>query len=185
MQVCNLTTPAQYFHVLRRQVAREFRNPLVIMTPKRLLTHPSCVSKIEDFGEGTIFHEVLDDTREDPENVSRLIFCSGKVYYELDDYRKKNEIKNVAIIRLEQIYPFWGSHIEQIVSRYGNATKWVWCQEEPLSMGAWTFVGPRLEKMTEHSVRYAGRDTAASPSTGSKTIHKMEQQRLIEEAFNK
>ncbi len=185
MQVVNLTTPAQYFHVLRRQLAREFRKPLVIMTPKSLLTHSRCVSNIEEFGEGTVFQEVIDDQRDDPENVSRLIFCTGKVYYELDDYRTKNEINNVAIIRIEQIYPFWGSHIQMVASRYENATKWVWCQEEPLNMGAWTFVGPRLEKMTEHSVRYAGRDTAASPATGSKTIHKMEQERLIREAFNK
>ncbi|MDF1859270.1 MAG: 2-oxoglutarate dehydrogenase E1 component [Verrucomicrobiales bacterium] len=185
MQVCNLTTPAQYFHALRRQMVREFRKPLIIMTPKSLLTHPECVSKVEDFGEDSQFHEVIDDDREDPDKVSRLIFCSGKVYYDLIEFRRRNEINNVAIIRLEQIYPFFGSHLQNVASRYVNATKWVWCQEEPLNMGAWTFVGPRLQKMTDHHVRYAGRDSAASPSTGSKTIHKMEQRRLIEEAFHK
>jgi 2-oxoglutarate dehydrogenase E1 component len=155
------------------------------MTPKSLLTHPECVSRLEDFGQDSQFHEVIDDDREDPDNVSRLIFCTGKVYYDLIEFRRRNEINNVAIIRLEQIYPFFGSHLRNVASRYVNATKWVWCQEEPLNMGAWTFVGPRLQKMTDHHVRYAGRDSAASPSTGSKTIHKMEQRRLIEEAFHK
>lgn len=188
MQVCNLTTPAQYFHVLRRQMKRDFRKPLILMTPKSLLTHPECVSRLEDFAEHTGFREVFDDDlpeKGDNAGVERLIFCSGKVYYDLIDYRRKNEIGNAAIIRLEQIYPFHRELLEEVASRYPNARKWVWCQEEPLNMGAWTFVGPRLQKMTDHHVRYAGRDTAASPSTGSKTVHKFEQARLVEEAFNK
>ncbi|NLT72396.1 MAG: 2-oxoglutarate dehydrogenase E1 component [Verrucomicrobiaceae bacterium] len=188
MQVCNITTPAQYFHVLRRQMHRPFRKPLVIMTPKSLLTHPSCVSRIEDFGEGSHFHEILDDTTEDRgpgDRISRLIFCSGKVYYDLLAFRREHEIKNAAIIRLEQIYPFHGEKIAEIASQYPNAKKWVWCQEEPLNMGAWSFVGPRLQKLSDHHVRYAGRDTASSPSSGSKAIHKMEQRRLLEEAFNR
>ncbi|MAS93886.1 MAG: 2-oxoglutarate dehydrogenase E1 component [Verrucomicrobiales bacterium] len=188
MQVCNLTTPAQYFHVLRRQVSRPFKKPLVIMTPKSLLTHQACVSNIEDFSEGTCFQEVIDDNTEDrsPHDwISRLIFCSGKVYYELLEYRRRHEINNVAIIRVEQLYPWHSERIAEIASRYPNVTKWVWCQEEPLNMGGWTFVGPRLQKLTDHHVRYAGRDTAASPSSGSKAIHKLEQNRLIEEAFNK
>jgi 2-oxoglutarate dehydrogenase E1 component len=188
MQVCNLTTPAQYFHALRRQMAREFRKPLVIMTPKSLLNLPECVSKIEDFGEGTAFQEVIDDEMVDlgeRDRINRLIFCSGKVYYDLINFRQKNELNNAAIIRLEQIYPYHRERIEEIVASYPRATKLVWCQEEPLNMGGWTFVGPRLQKMTDHHVRYAGRDAAASPSTGSKTVHKKEQSRLIEEAFNK
>ncbi len=188
MQVCNLTTPAQYFHVLRRQMKRDFVKPLVIMTPKSLLTHHSCVSRIEDFAEGTHFEEVLDDTADErgpAERISRLVFCSGKVYYDLLDYRRKHEIGNAAIIRLEQIYPFHHNKVTEIAARYPNATKWVWCQEEPLNMGAWTYVGPRLQKLTERRVRYAGRDTASSPSSGSKAIHKNEQYRLLEEAFSK
>lgn len=187
MQVCNLTTPAQYFHVLRRQMKREFRKPLVLMTPKSLLTHPDCSSKLEDFGEDSGFQEVIDDNAEgrgEPERINRLIFCSGKVYYDLLEYRKKKEISNAAIIRVEQMYPFHRERIREISSRYPNAAKWVWCQEEPLNMGAWSFIGPRLQKLLHHRVRYAGRDAAASPSTGSKTVHKMEQNRLIEEAFH-
>ncbi len=188
MQVCNLTTPAQYFHVLRRQMTREFRKPLVLMTPKSLLTHPECVSDIEDFGEDTVFQEVIDDTSEHrgkEERINRLIFCSGKVYYDLIDFRRSNEIGNAAIIRIEQIYPFHQERIEAIARRYPNASKWVWCQEEPLNMGGWTFVGPRLQKMTDHRVRFAGRTTASSTATGSKAVHKMEQRRLIEAAFHK
>ncbi|HRQ90319.1 MAG TPA: 2-oxoglutarate dehydrogenase E1 component, partial [Bacteroidia bacterium] len=188
MQVCNLTTPAQYFHVLRRQMKRDFVKPLVLMTPKSLLTHPECVSSLEDFAEGTCFHEVLDDHSDErgaADRISRLIFCTGKVYYDLLAYRREHEINNAAIIRLEQIYPFHSEKVAEIASRYPNATKWVWCQEEPLNMGAWTYVGPRLQKISELRVRYAGRDTASSPSSGSKAIHKKEQHRLLEEAFSK
>ncbi|MEM9281233.1 MAG: 2-oxoglutarate dehydrogenase E1 component [Verrucomicrobiota bacterium] len=187
MQVCNLTTPAQYFHVLRRQMHRDFRKPLILMTPKSLLTHPACVSKVEDFSEGTCFQEVIDDHSEfrGPEDrIERLIFCTGKVYYDLIDFRRKNEIGNTAIIRLEQLYPFHREGIKTVAERYPNVTKWVWCQEEPANMGAWSFVAPRLRKLFERSPRYAGRDAAASPSTGSKAVHKNEQKRLIEEAFH-
>jgi len=188
MQVCNLTTPAQYYHVLRRQMKRDIRKPLVIMTPKSLLTHPACVSELDEFGEGTCFREVLDDDSEDcgeRERIDRIIFCSGKVHYELADFRREHEIRNVAIVRIEQFYPFHRRAIEEVASRYYNASKWVWCQEEPLNMGGWTFIGPRLQKMTDHHVRYAGRSAAASPSSGAKAVHKMEQSRLIEEAFHK
>ncbi|HQZ28914.1 MAG TPA: 2-oxoglutarate dehydrogenase E1 component [Verrucomicrobiales bacterium] len=188
MQVCNITTPAQYFHVLRRQMHRPFRKPLVIMTPKSLLTFPGCVSKIEEFGAGTCFHEIIDDFSEDrnsADRISRLIFCSGKVYYDLLAYRRENEVKNVAIIRIEQLYPFHSEKIAEIAAGYPNASKWVWCQEEPLNMGAWTSIGPHLQKLTDHRVRYTGRDTASSPSSGSKAIHKYEQKRLLDDAFNK
>lgn len=186
MQVLNLTTPAQYFHALRRQMHQDYRKPLVIMTPKSLLTFPGCVSKIEEFGDGTSFQEVISDSDcDETDPISRLIFCTGKVYYDLIEFRKKHEITNVAIIRLEQIYPFSSTKVQAVASSYKNATKWVWCQEEPLNMGAWTFVGPRLQKLTDHHVRYAGREAAASPSTGSKAVHKLEQKRLVEEAFNK
>lgn len=187
LQVCNLTTPAQYFHVLRRQMKRNFVKPLVLMTPKSLLTHPECVSGIEDFAQGTSFSEVLDDTSPDrgqEDRISRLIFCSGKVYYDLLEYRRKHEIDNAAIIRLEQIYPFHSDKVSEIAARYPNATKWVWCQEEPLNMGAWTFIEPRLQKLSDLRVRYAGRDAASSPSSGAKAIHKKEQYRLLEEAFS-
>ena len=186
MQVCNLSTPAQYFHALRRQSVREVVKPLVIMTPKSLLNLPQCTSSIEDMAEGTHFQTIIDEATEvkNPEKTSRLIFCSGKVYYDLIKYRDEAEIDSVAIIRVEQFYPWDRSRIKEVVAQYGNATKWVWCQEEPLNMGGWTFIGPRLQKLTEHKVRYAGRSGAASPATGAKAIHKREQRKLVEKAFS-
>jgi 2-oxoglutarate dehydrogenase E1 component len=130
--VANLTTPAQYFHALRRQLKRETRKPLILMTPKSLLRHPKAVSKLTDMAEGTTFQEVLEDNylTTNPDRVTRVIFCSGKVFYDLLDYREKNGIKNAAIIRVEQLYPLHYERIKEIVSRYPRAQKkWVWCQE--------------------------------------------------------
>jgi len=187
MQVMNLTTPAQYFHALRRQMHRPFRKPLVIMTPKSLLRHPQAVSKIEDMGESTSFREVLDDDMLEvsPERITRLIFCSGKVYYDLIAFRKENEIKNAAIIRVEQLYPLHVDLIWKIAARYPRAQKkWIWCQEEPENMGAWMFIRHRLEDLTNHVMRYAGRERASSPAAGSKAIHTHEQEKLVEDAFS-
>ena len=188
MQVCYLTSPAQYFHVLRRQMWSNVRKPLILMTPKSLLNHDGCVSYDADFAEGTAFREMIDDEHlltEDTSRIDRLIFCTGKVYFDLLEYRKTHEIKNAAIIRIEQLYPFHRELLKEIVARYPNSqAKWVWCQEEPLNMGAWTFIGPRLQKLTRHRVRYAGRDRAASPAAGAKIIHKREQAALVEDAFN-
>ncbi len=187
MQVANLTTPAQYFHLLRRQMKRPFRKPLVIMTPKSLLRDPRAVSTAPELTGETRFHEVLDDDRliAAPSRITRLIFCSGKVYYDLLEYRERHQVKNVALIRLEQIYPFHADRIAEIVARYPRAhKKWVWCQEEPLNMGAWGFVYPRLETLSGRAnVRYAGRDRSASTAAGSKAVHTREQQRLVEAAF--
>jgi len=187
MQVMNLTSPAQYFHALRRQMHRPFRKPLVIMTPKSLLRHPQAVSKIEDMGENTSFREVLDDDMLEvaPERITRLIFCSGKVYYDLIAFRKENEIKNAAIIRVEQLYPLHVDLIWKIAARYPRAQKkWIWCQEEPENMGAWMFIRHRLEDLTNHVMRYAGRERASSPAAGSKAIHLLEQAKLVEDAFS-
>ncbi len=186
MIVGNFTTPAQYFHALRRQKHSSTRKPLVVMTPKSLLTNPRAVSQVEDFLDDTSFQEVLPDTHEfeKPENVSRVVFCSGKVYYDLLAYREENGIKNAAIVRIEQLYPFHIEAIKQAISPYSSAKKFVWCQEEPLNMGAWGYIQPRLKKATGRSVRYAGRDRASSPSTGSKAVHKREQKMLCEEAFS-
>ena len=188
MQVCNVTKPAQYFHLLRRQVKRNVLKPLIVMAPKSLLRHKEAVSHQADFASGTAFQEILDDDQlvDKPNRVTRLIFCTGKVYYDLLGYRNEHGLKNVAIIRLEQIYPLAEEALQEIVSRYPRSNKkWVWCQEEPLNMGAWTFIGPRLKKLNEGSrVRYAGRDRSASPATGSKAVHTREQRALVEEAFN-
>lgn len=187
MQVANLTTAAQYFHILRRQQKRAFRKPLVIMTPKSLLRLPQAASKIEDMAEGTAFQEILDDTdlQADPNRITRIIFCSGKVYYDLLEFRKENEIKNAAIIRVEQLYPLNVDLIWKIVKKYPRAQKkWVWCQEEPENMGAWSFIRHRLEDLSNHVVRYAGRERGSSPAVGSKAIHTLEQEKLVEDAFS-
>jgi len=187
IQVCNLTTPAQYFHALRRQMARPFRKPLVIMTPKSLLRHAEAVSYDAEFTGSSGFQEMIDDEHlvDKPERVTRLIFCTGKVYYDLLAYRNLHKLRNVAIIRIEQLYPFHRDLLKQIVLRYPRANKkWVWCQEEPLNMGAWSYISARLEKLCKHRVRYAGRDRSSSPAAGSKVIHTREQKNLVEDAFS-
>ena len=185
MVVGNFTTPAQYFHALRRQKLRGFRKPLILMTPKSLLTRPEAVSTEADFLEGSCFQEILPDPMhfEDPMQVGRIIFCTGKVYYDLAAHREEQGIKNVAILRIEQLYPFHRELIEALVSQYPAASKFVWCQEEPLNMGAWSYIFPRLEKVLDRRVRYAGRDRASSPAAGSKAKHYHEQKSLIEAAF--
>lgn len=187
MQVCNFTTPAQYFHALRRQLKRSTRKPLVVMTPKSLLRHPKCVSKLSEMAEDTTFKEVLDDEHllAAPERVTRLILCSGKVYYDLLEFREEHKIKNAAIIRIEQLYPLNYEMLKEIVAKYPRAQKkWIWCQEEPRNMGAFYYIRPRLEELSNHKVRYAGRERSSSPAAGSKAIHSLEQENLVESAFS-
>ncbi len=183
--VGNFTTPAQYFHALRRQKRRDFRKPLIVMTPKSLLSRPEAVSPEADFMEGTCFQEILPDTKDfaDPANVKRIIFCSGKVFYDLAAYRQEKGIQDAAIIRIEQLYPFHREMVEAIVGQYSNAADFVWCQEEPLNMGAWSYIFPRLERAVGSKVRYAGRGTASSPAAGSKAMHYREQKALTAQAF--
>lgn len=185
IQVGNISTPAQYFHALRRQQKRDFRKPLVLMTPKSLLTRPEAVSREEDFLEGACFQEILPDTMdfERPDEVERVVFCTGKVFYDLAHYRSENGIDNTAIIRIEQLYPFNSEMLELIVSQYPQAKKWVWAQEEPMNMGAYTYVAPRLEKAMRSRIRYAGRKPSSSPAAGSKAQHVREQKMLVEQAF--
>ena len=185
MIVGNFTTPAQYFHALRRQKHRDFRKPLILMTPKSLLGRPEAVSPEADFLEGSCFQEVLPDTKDfaNPADVSRVIFCSGKVYYDLVAHRQEKGIENAAIIRIEQLYPFHRELVSAIISQYSKATSFVWCQEEPLNMGAWSYISPRLEMAVGSKIRYAGRGTASSPAPGSKAIHYREQKQLLAQAF--
>jgi 2-oxoglutarate dehydrogenase E1 component len=178
MQVCYPSTPSQYFHVLRRQMKRDFRKPLVLMTPKSLLRHRDCVSPIEDFTDGT-FREVLDDPDIDPNQVRRILLCSGKVWYDL---KEKRNGEPVALVRVEQLYPFPEEQLKQVLSRYRKASEWVWVQEESQNMGAWTFMEPRLRAMGL-KVDYIGRDASASPATGSLQVHKREQKELVEAAI--
>jgi 2-oxoglutarate dehydrogenase E1 component len=185
MVVGNFTTPAQYFHALRRQKLRGFRKPLILMTPKSLLTRPEAVSSEADFLEGSCFQEVLPDPLhfEDAMQVERVVFCTGKVYYDLAAHRQEKGITNTAILRIEQLYPFHKELVEALVSQYPAASKFVWCQEEPLNMGAWSYIAPRLEKVLDRRVRYAGRGRASSPAAGSKAMHYREQKALIDAAF--
>jgi 2-oxoglutarate dehydrogenase E1 component len=181
IQVCNLTTPAQYFHLLRRQMKRNFRKPLILMTPKSLLRHKAAVSPVEDLTKGH-FLEVLDDATADPGRVRRVVLCSGKVYYDLLERRAQEESGAVALVRVEQFYPFPVEPLRRILGRYRKAKEWVWAQEESLNMGGWTFMEPRLRALGG-TVKYVGRDSSASPATGSRKIHLREQKELVEAAI--
>ncbi len=184
IQVVNCTTPAQYFHLLRRQQHRNFRKPLVIMTPKSLLRHRLAVSPVEDFESGR-FLEVLDDaTIQDPENVRRIVLSSGKVYYDLLAEREKlGRTEDVALIRLEQLHPWPTYLLKPIISRYSAASEWVWAQEESQNNGGWTFAAPRLKETLGLDFHYVGRDASASPATGSYHTHDREQNELVEAAL--
>ncbi|MBY0527088.1 MAG: 2-oxoglutarate dehydrogenase E1 component [Gemmataceae bacterium] len=181
MQVANLTTPAQYFHVLRRQMRRNFRKPLILMTPKSLLRHPAAVSPVDDFAKGR-FHDVIDDENADVKRTRRVLLCSGKVYYDLRERQAAEQIDDVAIVRVEQLAPFPEESLRQTLTRYRAAKEWAWVQEESQNMGGWTFSKPRLRELG-YDVAYVGRDASASPATGSHVIHKREQKELVEAAL--
>jgi 2-oxoglutarate dehydrogenase E1 component len=185
LQVCYPTTPAQYFHLLRRQVKQEMKRPLIVMTPKSLLRLPAAVSTIADLTSGG-FQPIIDDAQiTDKSNVTRIVLCSGKVYYDLEAKRKKSNNQQVALIRLEQFYPFPKTRLQEVVGSYQGAKELVWCQEEPKNMGGWTFVGPRLLGMyaLAMTTKFVGRHASASPATGSYAIHELEQKQLVTEAL--
>jgi 2-oxoglutarate dehydrogenase E1 component len=183
MQVCYPTTPAQYFHVLRRQMHRKYRKPLILMTPKSLLTHEQAVSTESDF-TGSRFFEVLADSEVSAKKVERVIFCSGKVYYDLVKYRKENNLTDAAaIIRIEQLYPLYKEKIARLAKPFINAKKTIWCQEEPENMGAWTFILPQLLNLFPGYIHYAGRPASASPAAGTIQAHQAQQAALVKQAF--
>jgi 2-oxoglutarate dehydrogenase E1 component len=189
-QVVVPTTPANYYHALRRQVRRSFRKPLVVMTPKSLLRHKDCVSRLEDFGPGSSFRRILTETDRiaEPAKVRRVILCSGKVYFDLVAERRKRGIDDVAIYRIEQLYPAPFNRLGVRLSAYPNA-EIVWCQEEPENAGAWHFVDRRIERsLAGIDVRakrpiYIGRPESASPATGSARTHVKEQADLVDRAL--
>jgi len=185
LQVCYPTTPAQYFHLLRRQVRPGMERPLVIMTPKSLLRLPAAASSIDDLASGG-FQPLIDDSEiSDREAVKKIVLCSGKVFYDLIDARKKTENRNVAVVRMEQFYPFPLTSIRETLAKYPNAGQLVWAQEEPQNMGGWTFVQERLENLLPNCERphYVGRSASASPATGSYSIHQREQAELVTKAL--
>ncbi|MCP4127022.1 MAG: 2-oxoglutarate dehydrogenase E1 component [Gammaproteobacteria bacterium] len=190
MQVVNITTPANYFHALRRQVHSNFRKPLVVMAPKSLLRHKLCVSKLDDMGPGTHFRRVIGETATlvSDDKVKRVILCSGKVYYDLVQEREERGIDDVAIIRLEQIYPWPRDRLIEQIGQYKSADL-IWCQEESANMGAWMFVLPRLQYILDmiscdnRRPVYVGRNASASPATGYMSAHINEQKLLLEQAL--
>jgi 2-oxoglutarate dehydrogenase E1 component len=182
IQVAYPSTPASYFHILRRQALRKVKKPLVLMTPKGMLRDPRCTSPIGDLASGR-FEEILPDTTAS-KDAKRVILCTGKVYFDLVDYRKAQNITDTAIIRVEQLYPLHDKKLQAAVSPYAKAEKFIWCQEESANMGAWPFLEPRLRKLFGRDFAYAGRDASASTATGSHAIHELEQRQLVEQAFS-
>jgi 2-oxoglutarate dehydrogenase E1 component len=191
MQVCNPTSPAQFFHLMRRQMHRNFRKPLIVMTPKSLLRHPLAVSATADLIKGRFRKVLYERDPLPPKGVTRVVFCSGKLYYELYQERAKRKLNHVALVRLEQIYPFpddpndRDDHVQTVLAQYPNAREVAWTQEEPKNMGAWSFVAPRFADVLppKLTLRYIGRKEAASPATGSHRVHDEEQHRVIELAL--
>lgn len=198
MQVANCTTPANYYHILRRQMRRDFRKPLIIMAPKSLLRHKRCVSLLDELGEESSFHRLLWDDAESKKGekiklvkdakIKRVVLCSGKVYYDLYEEREKRGIDDIYLLRVEQLYPFPAKALINELSRFSKA-EIVWCQEEPKNMGSWTFIEPYLEWVLAHiearhkRARYAGRAASASPATGQMSKHLAQLEAFLEEAL--
>ena len=195
--VANCTTPANYFHILRRQLHRTFRKPLVLMTPKDLLRHKLAVSKAEDFVDGSSFHRILWDdaetghsetTLKPDEEIRRVVMCSGRVYYDLLEERDARGIDDVYLLRQEQFYPFPAQSVVGELTRFPGAEV-IWCQEEPKNQGGWTFMDPNLEWVLGRiggkakRARYVGRAAAASPATGLASQHKAQQEALVDDAL--
>ncbi|MFA9215431.1 MAG: 2-oxoglutarate dehydrogenase E1 component [Candidatus Methylacidiphilales bacterium] len=178
MQVCNITSPANYFHALRRQLKRDYRLPLVVMTPKSLLRHPACVSKLEEFTDGT-FQEVIDDAFVTKKSVKRVLLCTGKIYYELLEYQQKNDRKDIAIVRVEQLYPMPETQLAALYEKYKGA-EFCWVQEEPKNMGAWLYL---LRWDNNMHLKRISRESSASPATGFSKVHAKEQAAIIDQAF--
>ena len=191
MQVCVPTTPAQVFHMLRRQMLQNTRKPLICMSPKSLLRHKSAVSTLEDISSGT-FKNVLDDMHNWPQqtsssiagSISRIVLCSGKVYYDLLETKQQNQLKHIAIIRIEQLYPFPLKELQKIINQYLNAVQFVWCQEEPINQGAWYAIRHHLESLLQQqTLQYAGRIASAAPAVGVARIHVTQQKTLVNQAL--
>jgi 2-oxoglutarate dehydrogenase E1 component len=182
IQVANCSTPASYFHILRRQGLRKIKKPLILMTPKGLLRDSRCVSSISDLSTGR-FEEILPDVTASAD-AKRVILCTGKVYFDLVDQRKALGLESqVAIVRVEQLYPLHERKLAEIVGTYSKAEKFIWCQEESANLGAWFFMEPRLRRVFGRDFQYAGRDASASSATGSLAIHELEQRDLLNQAL--
>ena len=187
IQVCNCTTPAQFFHMMRRQMRRNYRKPLVVMSPKSLLRLPEATSPLADFSKGT-FQDVLDevDERVKPEKTRRILLCSGKIYYELKKERDERELFDIAIVRMEQLYPFPYDTLAGILQKYNHAPEIFWVQEEPRNQGAWIYLEHWISPMVaqDQTLRYLGRSASPAPATGYFKVHQREQREIIEQAIS-
>jgi 2-oxoglutarate dehydrogenase E1 component len=178
MIVLNITTAANLFHMMRRQVKWEFRKPAILFSPKSLLRHPEVASPISAFTDG-IFQEVIDDASADAAKVKRLVLCTGKLFYELKEAREKKKLRNVALVRIEQLFPFPEKQVAAIFGKYKGADI-IWAQEEPLNMGYWSFM---VRMLPDTRLKLVSRKASASPATGYNKVHKAEQEIIINEAL--
>ena len=187
MQVCVPSTPAQIFHLLRRQMVRPYRKPLIVMTPKSLLRHPLAVSSLDDLSKGEFQLIIPEIDKLEAKKVDRVIFCAGKVYYELLEQRREMKLTNIAIVRVEQLYPFPEASCREILKTYSQAKDFVWCQEESQNQGAWhtmqACIGPMLSK--EQQLSYVGRPASAAPAVGYHSVHEREQTELVAQALTR
>ena len=174
-QVANCTNPANYFHLLRRQVKRDFRKPLVVFTPKKLLRYHRAVSSIDDMASGS-FQELIDDSKAVSSKIDTVVLCSGKFYYDLIEVYEKNNSENMAFIRLEQLYPFPDHQLKSVVKKYGKESKYIWAQEEPENMGPWSYI---LRKWKFANIRCFSRNESGSPASGSPKVHELRHQEII------
>jgi 2-oxoglutarate dehydrogenase E1 component len=182
MQIMNITSPANFFHALRRQYHQEFRIPLIFFTPKKLLRYPGAVSSIDEMVTGTRFREIIDDPYVDKNKVKKVVVCTGKIYYDLLEEQQQSERKDVAVVRMEQLYPLPVKQLRELIASYPKGAQWCWAQEEPRNMGAWNYI---LRVITEVELTYYGRKPSATPASGYAKIHNQEQQEIIDLAFGK
>ena len=187
IQVCVPSSPSQIFHLLRRQVVRKMRTPLIVISPKSLLRNPEAVSSLDELTDGH-FKCVIDDEIDDLKSITKVVMCSGKVFYDLSKKRNDKEIKNIAIIRIEQLYPFPYDDLEEILTKYENANEFIWCQEEPLNQGAWFSHRHRIQRVLDrlgesNEVNLVSRPAAAAPAVGLMKLHLQQQEDLINEAI--
>jgi 2-oxoglutarate dehydrogenase E1 component len=181
MIVANCTTPANFFHLLRRQLKFRFRKPLIVMSPKSLLRHPKVVSPLEDFAEGT-FQPIVDDKMADAAKIEKLVLCSGKIYYELLAKKEELNCENIALVRLEQLYPIQQNKIEEIFAKYSSRKQLIWVQEEPENMGAWTYM---LRNFREMGIELIAPVPSGSPAPGSHKMFERNQNSVINRVYDR
>jgi 2-oxoglutarate dehydrogenase E1 component len=180
MQVTNISTPANLFHLIRRQLHRDIRKPLIVFTPKSLLRHPRCASSLAELSSGK-FRELIDDPSADPKLIQKVVFCTGKVYYDLLEEKEKIQANDTAVVRIEQLHPFPLNQVREIMARYSSSTDTLWTQEEPANMGAWTYI---QQNMQEIPLRLIARPASGSPATGSPEFHAIRQRKIVEKTFS-